>query len=408
VLLGSARAQQPGAVPPDQYVSGEILIKFNPSTSNNQRDGILASRGASRIRRFTALDIDQVRIPPGLNVASVVGAIRSAPEVLYAEPNYLRFAVASAPSNDPFWLNDTLWGMQRVQAQQAWGVSTGNPSVVIANIDTGINYNHQDLAGNVWRNPLEIPANNIDDDGNGYIDDVYGIDTYNHDSDPMDDRGHGTHTSGTLAAVGNNEIGVVGINWNAKVLSCKFLNASGSGTDSGAIECLNYIVALKNRGENIRVTNNSWGSNYGSALLQSAIEAAGNAGIINVCAAGNLGSNNDSSPFYPAGFPSSTILAVAASDQSDNPASFSSYGPTSVDIAAPGVSIMSTYGSSYDFMDGTSMATPHVAGSAALLASINPALSVATIKSLLMNNVDHFPQWSSMVVSAAASTCFAP
>jgi subtilisin family serine protease len=406
LLLGKAGAAQQGTLSSDQYVSGEILIKFSSALGSDQRDGILSARGASRIRRFAALDIDHVRGPAGMNVAAAVTLFRAVPGIVYAEPNYIRSVVASPPPNDPMWLNDTLWGMQRIQAQQAWARGTGDGSVVIANLDTGMNYNHQDLAANAWRNPLEIPDNNIDDDGNGYIDDVYGINTYSHSRDPMDDNGHGTHTSGILAAVGNNGIGVVGINWNAKVLTCKFANASGSGSDSAVIECLNYIVDLKNRGENIRVSNNSWGSPFTSGLLQSAFDWAGAAGIINICAAGNLGSNNDSMPFYPASFASPSIVSVAASDQTDNLASFSSYGPTSVDLAAPGVAIMSTYGSGYDLKDGTSMATPHVAGSAALLAFINPRLTVALIKSLLLNNVDHFPQLSSIVVSGGRLNLF--
>ena len=229
------------------------------------------------------------------------------------------------------------------------------------------------------------------------MDDVYGIDTVNHDSNPMDDQGHGTHTAGTIAAVGNNGIGVVGVNWNTKILACKFLDADGSGTDAGAIECFNYITALRNRGENIRVSNNSWGQQRGSdppsAVLQAAIDDAGEAGILNVFGAGNDGTNNDTSPFDPASYSSPSIVSVASSDPSDHRSYFSNFGATSVDIAAPGENILSTYlGNGYEVLDGTSMATPHVAGVAALLATMNPTLSVPALKSLLLDNVDQLPR----------------
>ena len=232
---------------------------------------------------------------------------------------------------------------------------------------------------------------------------MYGIDTVNHDSDPMDDQGHGTHTAGTIAAVGNNGIGVVGVNWNAKILACKFLDADGSGTDAGALECFNYITALRNRGENIRVSSNSWGQQRGSdppsAVLQAAIDAAGEAGILNVFGAGNDGTNNDTSPFDPASYSSPSIVSVASSDPSDHRSYFSNYGATSVDIAAPGENIMSTYlGNGYEVLDGTSMATPHVAGVAALLATMDPTLSVPALKALLLDNVDQLPAWTGRVV----------
>ena len=186
-------------------------------------------------------------------------------------------------------------GARKIQAQNVWNTlnARGDGSVVIMDIDTGLNYNHQDLAANVWTNPGEIAGNGIDDDHDGYVDDVHGIDTVNHDSNPIDDNGHGTHTAGTIAAVGNNALGVVGVNWNAKILPCKFLNAGGSGSDAGAAECLNYAITLKTQhGVNIRVTNNSWGGDRNGgdfSVLLNAFAAAGNAGIISFVAAGNAG-----------------------------------------------------------------------------------------------------------------------
>ena len=263
----------------------------------------------------------------------------------------------------------------------------------------------------MWRNPGEIAANGLDDDDNGYVDDVNGIDTANHDSDPMDDHGHGTHTAGTIGGVGNNGIGVAGVNWNVRILPCKFLKASGSGSDSGAIECFNYIVALKQAGVNVRVSSNSWGSvrdltHPFPQALKDAIDAAGAAGIVNVFAAGNNGYNIDSKPFDPASFTSASIVTVAASDSTDKRASFSNYGATAVDLAAPGVSIVSTTIGGYGTMSGTSMAAPHVAGAAAFLAGLKPSLSVAGLKSLMMSSVDPLSQWSGVVASGGRLNLF--
>jgi subtilisin family serine protease len=383
-------------------VSGEIIVRFARNVSWARRQAKMAARSATIANRFMEVDLDHVKLPPGKDVQAALDELKGDPEVDFAQPNYVYHAVAGAP-NDPFWLNNTLWGLQKISAQQAWAaVGGGNGSVIIADIDTGVDYTHPDLAANMWKNPGEIAGNGLDDDGNGYVDDVFGIDTINHDSNPIDDNGHGTHTSGTIAGVGNNATGVVGVNWNAKILACKFLNSGGSGTDVGAIECLNYIVALKQRGQNIRVTSNSWGTDRGgqiSTAMKSAFDAAGAVNILNICAAGNAGTNNDAQPFDPASFTSPSIVSVAASDQGDARASWSNYGATSVDLAAPGVSIYSTIPGGYDYMSGTSMAAPHVAGAAALLASLDPTLTADNLKVLLMQNVDVQPQWAGVVAS---------
>lgn len=394
-----AAAQAPTAA----FRANEVLVLFKEGTTRAQRTAILA-RNAGRLRRtFTAINVDHVDLPAGTNVAQVIAQLQADPDVVAAQPNFERHIVAAAPPNDPYWTGDLLWGLGRINMPAVWtNFGTGTGTVVIADIDTGVNYNHPDLAANMWVNPGETPGNGLDDDHNGYIDDVRGIDAVNNDVDPMDDNGHGTHTAGTIAAIGNNGVGVVGVNWNAKILPCKFLDVNGSGFDSDAIECFNYITALKNRGVNIRVSNNSWGGPRGgsiAAALMAAIDAAGTAGIVNIFAAGNAGSNNDVSPFDPASFPSTSIIAVAASDQNDNRAGFSNYGATSVDLAAPGVTIWSTYGAGYGALNGTSMATPHVAGAAALLFSIQPQLTVATLKSLMLANVTPLAQWAGVVAS---------
>ncbi|WP_052700164.1 S8 family peptidase [Methylocucumis oryzae] len=247
-----------------------------------------------------------------------------------------------------------LWGMNNtgqtggtanadINAPEAWDRITGNSSVTVGIIDTGIDYRHADLLNNLWRNLKEFKGvAGVDDDGNGYIDDLYGIDTYNGDNDPLDDNSHGTHVAGTIGGVGNNAEGVTGVAWNVKMAACKFLNASGNGDTSGAIECINYFNGLRAQGENIVATNNSWGGGDFSQLLKDAIDASATAGILFIAAAGNDTNNNDLNPSYPASYESSNIIAVAATDHTDSLADFSNYGATSVDIAAPGVDILSS------------------------------------------------------------------
>ena len=285
----------------------------------------------------------------------------------------------------------------------AWDLSTGSANVVVANIDTGIRYTHPDLAANIWRNPGETNNNGIDDDGNGFVDDYYGYDFFSNDSDPMDENGHGTHTSGTIGAVGNNNLGVTGVNWNVRLMAIKIYDAGGNSTSAILINAYNYVRLMKNRGVNIRVTNNSYGGcNEACGFDQAtkdALDALGNAGVLQVFAAGNNGRNIETTPFYPASYTSPSILTAAASDQDDNRASFSNFGTTSVDVAAPGVGILSTIlsASNYGTLSGTSMATPHTAGSAALLAAYNPNLSAASLKATLMNTVDQLPQWNGVI-----------
>lgn len=407
--LGPIRAQQP-AGPGGQSVAGELIVKYRPGVGSPVRDAVLAAVGGNLARRFETLQSDHVQLPGNRPVAAAMAALQARPEVELVQPNYIRQAIADAPPNDQWWLFGFMWNLERIQAQEAWTTfTTGSPSVVIANIDTGVDYTHPDLAPNIWVNPGEVPGNGIDDDGNGYVDDVHGIDTVNDDSDPMDDHGHGTHTAGTTAARGNNGFGIPGVAWEGSVLACKFLDATGNGTDADAIECFDYLVALKQRGVNIRVSNNSWGApREGSpaVVLQSAIDAAGAVGILNVFAAGNAGTDNDLAPLDPASFDSPSVLAVAASDGSDDLAGFSNFGATSVDLAAPGDSILSTYQGSYAFASGTSMAAPHVTGAAALIAASDPSLTVAEIRDAIIGSVDLLPQWSGRVASGGRLNLF--
>jgi subtilisin family serine protease/subtilisin-like proprotein convertase family protein len=331
----------------------------------------------------------------GKSVKEAIELLEKNPSVASVEPNYT-WRKALTP-NDPRF--GDLWGLNNtgqdggtvdadIDAVEAWDTTTGSRDIVIGVIDSGVDYNHEDLNANMWRNPLEIPDNGVDDDGNGYIDDIYGIDTINGDSDPMDDDSHGTHVAGTIGAVGGNNIGVVGVNHEVSIAACKFLSAAGTGSTAGAIECVDYFTALKNNGVNVRATNNSWGGGPFSAALQDAITASGEANILFLAAAGNSGTDNDASPHYPSSYDNESLIAVASTNRNDGDATHS-FGLTSVDLAAPGRAIWSTTpNNTYSSFSGTSMATPHVAGTAALVWSINPEISAVEMKALLMNTGD--------------------
>jgi len=312
----------------------------------------------------------------------------------YIEPD---FKVHTALST-----NDTLvanqWAHKKINSAAAWDISRGSGSITVAVIDTGIDYNHPDLAGNMWKNPNEISNNGIDDDGNGLVDDVYGWNFVSNNNKPLADDAstyHGTHVAGTIGAVGNNGIGVSGHAQVVKLMALKFLGSGGSGYTSDAIKAVNYAVS-----KHVKVISNSWGSSSYSQSLSDAIDGARAAGILFVAAAGNSGSNNDTKNFYPANYPQDNIISVASSTSSDALSSFSSYGANTVDIAAPGSSIYSTKnGSSYQYLSGTSMATPLVSGVLATMFALRPDLSYSQIKSALLQNVDIINSMKGKIVS---------
>jgi subtilisin family serine protease len=397
-----------------EHVEGELLVKLVAASIKEPQSltvQAIERSGAKVVNDFSAIGWQHIRLPQGMSVAQAIAFYEKLPGVAAAQPNFIYHAAVTP--NDPGF--GSLYGLNNIQAPTAWNKTTGSAAIVVAVIDTGVLYTHEDLAANMWRNPGETgldanghdkATNGIDDDGDGFVDDVYGIDTVNGDSDPIDDFGHGTHVAGTIGAVGNNGTGVVGVNWTVRIMAVKSHKSNGDATSASVVAAFQYVTMMRERGVNVRVTNNSWGGAPEAAsfdqALKDAIDAAGNAGILNVCAAGNSNSDNDTAPFYPASYDSPSIVSVAASDQNDNQALFSSFGANSVDLAAPGVSVFSTYGSGprdYRFLSGTSMSAPHVSGAAALLLSYNPTLSVADLKACLLGSVDVLPQWSGKVVS---------
>ncbi len=335
---------------PQKYKKGEILVKFKDEISISDANSIHKSVRATARKTFKRTKVQLVQLPEGKDVQEAIDDYMKTGKVEYAEPNY-RISLYSTTPNDPKF--SELWGLHNsgtptacIKAPEAWDIFTGTSSVVVAVIDSGVDYTHDDLHDNLWVNPGEIANNGIDDDGNGFIDDVYGINAIMSSGDPMDDNGHGTHVSGTIGAVGNNGEGVVGVNWHVKIMALKCFDADGYGVVSDAIACINYVLDMKDKGVNIRVTNNSWGGSDASTPLKDAINALRDEGILYVAAAGNDGTDNDGAPQYPASFNLDNIIAVAATDHNDDLAPFSNYGTASVDLGAPGDGILSTIPSS--------------------------------------------------------------
>lgn len=314
--------------------------------------------------------------------------LKNNPDVEWASLNYTE--VTQTTPDDPYWTSGDLWGMANINMPQVWQSGNfGNKQVVVGVIDEGI-FGHEDLCQNIWTNPFEIAGNGIDDDGNGYIDDMHGWDWFNNDNEVYPGATHGTHVAGTIGAKGSNQTGVVGVASNVTLISCKFLESYGF--DDNAIKAIDYLIDLKTRhGINIKVTSNSWGGGGFNQGLLEAIQRAKAADILFVAAAGNSGTNNDLQPNFPCGYDVDNIIAVGASDWGNNRASFSCFGLTTVDIFAPGTGTISTiptdqHTSGYAFFSGTSMATPHVSGAAALYAGVNPTANYLQIKNAILNN----------------------
>ena len=394
----------------ESYAPGEILVKFKDLQQDNALESLRNRLQAIKIKKFAINGVYHLKLPAGTSVTDAVFNAYSDPNIEYAEPNYV--LDINATPNDPNF--NKLYGLHNtgqtggtndcdVDAPEAWNIITNVPAnIVIAVIDTGVDYNHQDLAANMWVNADEIPDNGIDDDNNGYIDDYRGWDFAYNDNNPIDGHSHGTHCAGTIAAVGNNSIGISGVCWQAKIMPVKFLSDSGSGYTSDAIEAIQYAT---NNGA--KILSNSWGGGGYSQALKDAIAASHDAGAIFVAAAGNSGSNNDIAPHYPSSYDVANVIAVAATDHSDNLAYFSCYGPTSVDLAAPGVNIYSTVpGNSYASYSGTSMATPHIAGICALISAHNSSLTNLQVKARLFSTVDALDSLSGKMITGGRANVY--
>jgi len=332
-----------------EYAEGEVLVKFRLGTTPGAAALLAAELAVDEVSEFPLLSAArrrpfQLLRSTNRSTRELLAALQARPEVEAVSPNYRR-RLLRLP-NDPKYSKQ--WGMNRIHAPEAWERNVGSPGVVLAVIDTGVAYNHEDLAATMWRNPGEIAGNGIDDDNNGFKDDVWGYDFAAdrfgaNDSDPMDIDSHGTHVAGTMAAAGNNATGVCGVNWNARIMALKGFRPDMHIYDSDCIEAIEYVVMMKrDHGVNVVAINASFGGGGDDPLQMDAIAEAGANGIAFVCAAGNEGADNDATPFYPAGYDLANIVSVAASDEEDQLASFSNYGATTVDIAAPGVAILST------------------------------------------------------------------
>ena len=408
-----------------EFVPGEVLVRFRPGSetadlavgasqalSVNVPDAAGLGGGSLRVE---IENVQGLQIVEGLRLARVgakdtlraVAALNARADVEYAEPNFIQYTRATP--NDPLFSN--MYGLHNtgqfipgigtgtadadIDAPEAWDLTTGSSSVVIGIIDTGVDLSHPDLAANAWVNPGD-PVNGVDDDGNGRVDDTNGWDFHNNDRtvfDNADIDAHGTHVAGTIGAVGNNGVGVTGINWQVKLMSLKFLGtAAGSGSTANAIAAMDYAIGMKNRGVNIRALNNSWGgAGTTPSSLFDAITRLNNAGILFIAAAGNDGTDDDDFPHTPAIANVPNVIAVARSNQFDNRSLTSGFGPRTVHVAAPGNLIMSTTpDNTYSFFSGTSMSTPHVTGVAGLILARHPTISTARLKAALIYSGDAF------------------
>ncbi len=383
-----------------EFAYDKLIVKLEDNATSTDLERINEQNGASTEEDLPRSQINVVDLPSDLPVRAAERLYEASLDVEFAEPDFILKPSQTTSANDPNY--PRLYGLNNtgqnggtadadVDAPEAWSATTGDPGTVVAVIDQGVDTSHPDLRNNIWTNLDEVPNNGLDDDRNGYVDDVNGWDFVNNDAtvydpDPVSGAGdeHGTHVAGTITAEGNNSLGVVGVNWRTRIMPLKFLGPDGGNT-SDAIKAINYAVA-----EGARISNNSWGGGGFSQALLDTIKTADASGHLFVAAAGNggadgVGDDNDVTPQYPSSYNSPNIISVAATNSQDALAAFSNYGATSVDVAAPGVGILSTVPkNAYSSYSGTSMATPHISGIAALLKSRSPELDDAQLKDRIL------------------------
>jgi subtilisin family serine protease len=407
----------------------EVLVRFKPGTTLDYIKSIVASHHDRFEDEIEAVDgLTAVEDEDGLDADTVVKEYLKVPGVEYAEPNMQitlddprssnsftygsssGSGMVSYPMNlpdDPMF--GSQWSLQNtgqsggkdgadISAVNAWDTTRGSESIVVAVLDSGVDYTHQDLVENMWHRPAEVAE--YSDRELGTIDDINGFNAVDNLRDPMDDNGHGTHCAGIIGAEGGNGFGISGVNWHVKIMPLKFMNAFGQGTTKDAIEAINYVIDRKKDGVDVRVISASWGSTTKSKALGDAIKRAGEEGILFVAAAGNSSENADKRPHYPAGYDLPNVISVAATDRNDQLATFSNYGAKTVHIAAPGRDILSTWLSgTFREASGTSMATPEVSGVAALVLALEPDMTVAKLRERLLTSVDKLPALEGKVSS---------
>ncbi|MBI3927973.1 MAG: S8 family serine peptidase [Armatimonadetes bacterium] len=384
-----------------EHIPGEVLVRLKPRMAAASEVGSELGARVAEVFDFPPRplessqgDLVRLELPRGMTVAAALEDLSADHRVEYAEPNFT-YSLQGAPATRvPDDLDPALWGLRNtgadggkagadIHAPEAWAVTTGSRSQgpLVAVIDTGIDFTHSDLRNNVWSNPGEVAGDGQDNDGNGVVDDVHGYNAIDDHGSPMDGHFHGTHVAGTIAAEGNNGQGVVGVNWEARLMAVKIFSDDAKTNAAAILRGLSYSTRM-----GARITSNSWG---GGAFNRSLYEAFRDSPALHVAGAGNNASDNDKLPFYPSSYRLPNIIAVAATDSKDDLAWFSCYGKQTVDLAAPGVQILSTVpGGEYRAYNGTSMATPHVSGVAALIATRFPDATNRQIKERILLSAD--------------------